>query len=66
MTPGVAVLRECYRKGLSAGKRAKVYDERSRETALGRFVLRYPVLPNEAKSWWLDGWRDAPVYRKMS
>jgi hypothetical protein len=63
MTPGVQVLKQCYEKGKLAGKRAKVYDERSRNTALDRFVLRYPALPNESKSWWLDGWRDAVVYR---
>lgn len=65
MTPGVAVLKQCYEKGKLAGKRAKVYNQDSRHAALGRFVVRYSVLDDrEGKSWWLDGWHDAGLYRK--
>jgi hypothetical protein len=62
MIPALAIKRDAYQRGLRAGRRSKLYDEQSLRKAMDRFQNANPhhvFLLTE----WLDGWRDAAIYR---
>lgn len=66
LLPHLAIKREAYQKGLGAGRRSRDYDGVARDRAMARFTRKYGDLGEALTEQWLDGWKDAEVYRRSS
>jgi hypothetical protein len=64
LLPHLALKREAYQKGLGAGRRSRDYDDDARLRALRRFTHKYAALGEVLAPDWLEGWRDALIYRR--
>jgi hypothetical protein len=65
LTPGLALIREAYRKGLRSGRGARNYNQNTFKAAYSRFVDRYGGVQELCDSW-EEGWRDAQMYRDLT